>query len=292
MRSSVASQDSNSRREEEGAGVTTAQDARYAAQAAADSEPIGWLGRLGLVAMGVSYGLVAVLAIKLALRAGGETEDRGGALQTIAQDGFGRVVVFVLAIGFAGYAIWRFAEAFFDRGGEGKRPKALVRRAGYLGRALIYTVLCITAVAVLLGSSGESNEKEETAHVLDWPAGRWIVGAVGAGFLAAAAWNFFRGVTRKYEDELRTGQMSAFEEKLVAFVGFAGVVARGVVFSLIGIFLIKAAVEYEPQEAIGLDGALNKLVAQDHGRFLLGVVAAGLLAFGVFCLFQARYRRV
>jgi hypothetical protein len=272
--------------------VTTAQDAKYAARDAARSEPIGWLGRLGLVAMGVSYGLVAVIAIKLALRAGGETEDRGGALQAIAEDGFGRIVVFLLAIGFAAYAIWRFAEAFFDRGGEGTQPKGLAKRAGYLGRGLIYTALCITAVAVLLGSSGESNEQEETAHVLDWPAGRWIVGAVGVGFLGAAGWNFFSGVTRKFKDELSTGQMSASEEKLLTLVGAAGVIARGVVFSLMGILLIKAAVEYDPQEAIGLDGALNKLIAQDHGRFLLGVVATGLLAYGVFCLFQARYRRV
>jgi Domain of Unknown Function (DUF1206) len=272
--------------------TSTAQEAKYAARDAAHSEPIGWLGRLGLVAMGVSYGLVAVLAIKLAAGGGGETEDRGGALQTIAQDGLGRVVVFVLAIGFAAYAIWRLAEAIFDRGGEGKRPKGLVVRASFLGRAAIYTVLCITAVAVLLGSSGESNEKQETAHVLDWPAGRWIVGAVGLGFLGAAGWNFFRGATRRFKEELKTDEMNALEERIVTFAGVAGVFARGVVFFLIGIFLVKAALEYEPQEAIGLDGALNKLIAQDHGRFLLGVVAAGLLAFGAFCLFQARYRRV
>jgi hypothetical protein len=272
--------------------VTTAQEARYAARSAAKSEPIGWLGRVGLVAMGVSYGLVAVLAIQLALRQGGEAEDRGGALQTIARDGFGRIAVFLLAIGFAGYAIWRLAEAFFDRGGEGKRPKGLAKRAGYLGRAFIYTVLCATAVAVLLGSSGERNEKEETARVLDWPAGRWIVGAIGVGFAVAAAWNFFRGVTRRFEDELKTGEMTAFEERLVTVVGFAGVVARGIVFGLIGLFLIKAAVQYDPQEAIGLDGALQKLLEQDYGRVLLGVVAGGLLAFGVFCLLQARYRRV
>jgi uncharacterized protein DUF1206 len=266
--------------------------ARYAAHSAARSETVGWLGRLGLVAMGVSYGLVAVLAIKLALGEGGETEDRGGALQTLAQDGLGRIVVLLLAVGFGGYAIWRFAEAFFDRGGEGQGPKGLAKRAGYVGRGLIYTSLCIIAVAVLFGSSGDKNEKEETARVLEWPAGRWIVGAVGAGFAAAALWNFFRGVTRKFKDELNTGEMSAFEEQVTTVVGVVGVVARGVVFSLIGIFLIKAAVEYDPQEAIGLDGALRKLVAQDHGRFLLGLVAAGLLAFGVFCLFQARYRRV
>jgi hypothetical protein len=266
--------------------------ARYAAREAARSEPIGWLGRFGLVAMGVSYGLVAVLAIKLALGEGGEAEDRGGALQTIAQDGFGRLVVLLLAIGFAGYAIWRFAEAVFDREGQGREPKGLANRVGYFGRGLIYTGLCIVAVSVLLGSSGEKNEQEETAKVLDWPAGRWIVAAVGAGFMAAGLWNFFRGLTRKFKDKLNTAQMSAFEERVLSVVGFAGVVSRGVVFSLIGLFLAKAALEYDPQEAVGLDGALRKLAAQDHGRVLLGLVAAGLLSYGVFCLFQARYRRV
>jgi hypothetical protein len=263
-----------------------------AAETAARSEPIGWLGRFGLAAQGVSYGLVAVLAITLALGEGGETEDRGGALQTIAQDGIGQIVVALLAIGFAGYALWRFAQAVFDRGGEGNEPKGLARRAGYFGRGCIYAGLCVTAVSVLLGSSGEKNEQQETAHVLEWPAGRWIVAAVGLGFGAAALWNFFTGVTQKYKDDLNTGQMSAAEERLVTIVGTVGVFARGIVFSLIGIFLVKAALEYDPQEAIGLDGALRKLAAQDHGTVVLGVVAAGLLAYGTFCLLQARYRRV
>jgi uncharacterized membrane protein YidH (DUF202 family) len=266
--------------------------ARYAADSAARSEPIGWLGRLGLVAMGVSYGLVAVLAIKLALGEGGKTTDRSGALQTIAKDGFGRIVVILLAVGFAGYAIWRFAQAFFDRGDEGKNPKSLVKRVGYFGRGCIYAGLCATAVSVLLGARGGGNEKEETARVFDWPVGRWIVAAVGIGFAVAGLWNFFRGFTGRFKKDLRTGEMSQFEEKLVTVVGVVGVVSRGIVFALIGAFLLKAAIEYDPHEAIGIDGALRKLVDQDHGRVLLGVVAAGLLSFGVFCLFQARYRRV
>jgi Domain of Unknown Function (DUF1206) len=269
--------------------VTTA---RYTARSVARSEEIGWLGRFGLVAMGVSYGLVAVLAIMLALGEGGKAEDRGGAFQTIAQDGVGRVVVFVLAVGFGSYAIWRFAEAIFDRGGRGRNPKGLAKRAGYFGKGLIYTGLCIVAVGVLMGSSGNSNEKQETAYVLDWPAGRYIVAAVGAGFGAAALWNVFRALSGKYKDELDTGSMGSAEETLVTIVAVVGLLARGVVFGLIGTFLLKAALEYDPSEAIGLDGALRKLAAQDYGPFLLGLVAAGLLAFGVFSLFQARYRRV
>jgi Domain of Unknown Function (DUF1206) len=266
--------------------------ARYAAYSVARSKQIGWLGRFGLVAMGVSYGLVAVLAILLALGEGGKAEDRGGALQTIAEDGIGRVVVFVLAIGFGGYAIWRFAEAFFDRGAEGRKPKGLVKRAGYFGKGSIYTGLCILAVGILMGASGDSNEKQETAYVLDWPGGRYIVAAVGAGVAAAALWNAFRALSGKFKEELDTGSMGPAGEKLLTIVAVVGLLARGVVFALIGTFLIKAAVEYDPSEAIGLDGALRKLAAQDYGPLLLGLVAGGLLAFGVFCLFQARYRRV
>jgi hypothetical protein len=266
--------------------------ARYAAHSVARGEHIGWLGRLGLVAMGVSYGLVAVLAIMLALGRGGSAEDRGGALQTIAKDGFGQLVVILLAIGFAGYALWRFAQAIFDRGGEGEGLKGLAKRVGYFGRGLIYTGLSITAVAVLLGASGSGNEKEETAYVLDKPGGRYVVAAIGVGFAVAAVWNVVRGVTRKFSKDMEMGKMGPVEEKVVRVVALVGLLARAVVFGLIGGFLIKAALEYDPSEAIGLDGALRKLAAQDYGGLLLGVVAAGLLAFGIFCLFQARYRDV
>lgn len=266
--------------------------ARYTARAAARSQPIGWLGRLGLVARGISYGLVAVLAIKLALGGGGTPEDRAGALQTIAHDGFGRVVVVFLAIGFAGYAVWRFAEAFFDRGGEGREPKGLAKRAADAGRGLVYVGLCVVAVAILLGSSGDINEKQETAKVLDWPGGRWIVAAVGAGLAVAALWSFFTAATRNFPEELNGARMTRSEQRLTTAAGVAGIGARGVVFALIAIFLIKAALEYDPREAIGLDGALRELAAQDYGSGLLGVVAAGLLAYGIFCLLVARYGRV
>lgn len=266
--------------------------ATYAAKQAGRSKEIGWAGRLGLVAMGVSYGLVAVLAIELALGRGGKATDRQGALQTLAQDGLGRIVVFLLAIGFGAYAVWRLAQAFLDRGGEGSGVKGLAKRVGYLGRAVIYAGLCITAVAILLGSRGSHGEKKETAWVLDWPGGRWIVYAVGAGFLLAAAWNAVRGLTRRFKKQLNTESMGETEEKVVGFVGVTGLLARGVVFGLIGVFLVRAAREYDPQEAIGIDGALRKVAAQDYGEALLFIVAAGLLAFGVLCLFQARYRRV
>jgi hypothetical protein len=266
--------------------------ATYAAKRVGRSKEIGWAGRLGLVAMGVSYGLVAILAIELALGQGGKATDRQGALQTLAQDGLGRIVVFALAVGFGAYAIWRLTQAFLDRDGEGGGIKGLAKRSGYLGRAAIYAGLCVTAVAILLGSRSSHSEKKETAWVLEWPAGRWIVAGVGAAFLVAALWNVVRGLTRRFKKQLNTDSMGGAEEQIVGFVGVTGLLARGVVFGLIGIFLIRAAQQYDPQEAIGVDGALRKLAAQEYGHAILFIVAAGLLAYGVFCLFQARYRRV
>jgi hypothetical protein len=269
--------------------VTTVE---YAADRAGDSKAVGWAGRLGLVAMGVSYGLVAVLAIMLATGHGGKTTDRQGAMQTLAHDGLGRFVVIALAVGFALYAVWRFAQAFLDRGDEGTDAKGLAKRAGYVARGILYAGLAYTAVSILLGASGGSSDKKETAWVLEWPAGRWIVGGIGAGFLAAAIWNAYRGLARKFKKQLDTASMGRNTERAAQFVGVTGLLARAVVFGLIGIFLVKAAWQYDPQEAIGVDGALRKLAAQDYGDGLLFLVAAGLLAFGVFCLFQARYRKV
>nr|MBA3365688.1 DUF1206 domain-containing protein [Actinomycetota bacterium] len=127
---------------------------------------------------------------------------------------------------------------------------------------------------------------------LDLPLGKWIVGAVGLAFLAAAGANGYQVLTQKFKEELKTGQMSAAEERWIARIGVFGHAARMVVFGLVGIFLIRAAIQYDPQEAIGLDGALRKVASADYGRYLLGAVAAGLGAYGLFCFLQARYRKV
>ena len=200
----------------------------------------------------------------------------------------------MLAVGFAGYALWRFAEAFLDREGEGGSAKALLKRAGFLARGLIYAGLCVTAVSILIGRGGGGGQSQDraTAGVLGWWHGRWIVYAAAALIAAAALWNAFRAVTGKFRKNMRTGQMSEAEKKVLNAVGFTGHLARAVVFGIAAWFLAKAAHDYRPGEAVGLDGALSKLAHQSYGSVLLGIVAAGLLAYGVFCLFQARYREV
>lgn len=258
----------------------------------------GWvegLGRFGLLAKGVSYAIVAVIALKVAFGSPEDLKDRQGALATLADEPFGGVMLGVLAAGFVAYALWRFAEAFFDRGGEGSDAKGLGKRAASFGKACLYVGLAVGVVSILVGSGGSgggSEEKEATARVLDWPYGKWIVIAAGICVCGAGAVNGYRAVTRKFEDDLEQHKMNEHEERWYSRIGVVGHLARGVVFGLIGAFLIKAAVEYDSKEAIGLDGALAKVVAQDYGTVLLAMTAAGLFCYGLFCMVQARYRRV
>jgi hypothetical protein len=252
-----------------------------------------------LLAKGVSYGLVAVLAIGVAAGTGGETTSRQGALAALARETWGKVVLVVLAAGFAAYALWRFIQAFAERedsDDDKAELKKWGKRAGYVGRGLIYASLTFTTVKLIVDAGQQQSQntkaQQTTATLLDWPAGRWLVGAGGLCIVGAGLWNAYRGVAKKFEDKWRTGEMSKAQRRWGGRAGIAGHLARGVVFTLIGIFIIKAALEYDPNEAIGIDGALRKLADGSYGPYLLGVTAAGLLCYGLYCLVDARYRDV
>ena len=264
------------------------------AKAAAHGRPVEAAGRAGLVAKGVSFALVGVLALDVAFGGDGSTPDRQGALRAIAGDGIGQVALVALAIGFAGYAIWRLAQAIFDRGNEGDDPPGLAKRALQLGKALLYAGLAATAVSILVDAGGGSGNEEDkwTARVLDLPAGRWLVAAGGLIVLGVGAYNGWRALSGGFQKKLETWEMSDAERPLVRIVGFVGHGARMVVFALIGLFLVKAAWDERAREAVGLDGALQQVAQQSYGRLLLGLLAAGVFVYGLFCLVEARYRRV
>jgi hypothetical protein len=252
-----------------------------------------WLARAGLVAKGVSFGIVAVLAIKLAVGDGGKATSREGALHALAGETFGEVVLILLVVGFAAYALWRFVEAW---AAPGDHAKKWAKRLGSVGRGLIYAALAFSAAKIIAGAGGSGSQDEKahqaTATLLSWPAGRWLVGIGGAIVIGVGLWNLYRGLSQKFEDKWRTGEMGATARRWGCRAGTVGHVARAVVFGLIGVFVIKAALDYDPKEAIGLDGALQKLASAAYGPYLLGVTAAGLLAYGLYCLVDARYRDV
>jgi hypothetical protein len=251
------------------------------------------MARLGLAARGIVYLLVGWIAIRIALEGSGQQADRQGALQTVAHHTGGAVVLWAMAVGFAGYALWRATEVFSRSGDDGSKKWA--KRAVSAGRAVLYGSFAVsTAHAAMSGQSGSgsnSTSKSATAGVLAHPGGRALVIAAGAGFIVAGIVLAVRGVLRKFEKELRTWQMSRRVEAAVAAVGVAGQTARGVIFAVIGGFLIDAAVSYDPHKAQGLDGALRSLAGAPGGKAALVAVAAGLACFGVYSLAEARYRR-
>ena len=260
----------------------------------------GWyaaLARTGLVAKGLSFGLVGVLAAKLAMGAGGEATSRQGALAQLSHHSFGKVVLIALALGFAAYALWRFVQAVAERcDADDNAAVTWANRADYVGRGLTYAGLTLTSLKIVAGAGQQQSQNEQahksTAMVLDWPAGRFLVGAAGLAVIGVGCWNLYRGLARKFEDKWRVGKLSHTMRKWGARAGVLGHIARFVVFGLIGVFLVKAAIDYKPKDAIGLDGALQKLVHASYGPFLLGLTAAGLIAYGIYCLVDARLRDV
>jgi len=225
----------------------------------------------------------------------GEAPDRDTALRTVAEQPFGRVVLALIAVGFLGYAVWRLAQAVLGGGLEEDEDEGVFKRISYAGRGLIFAGIFVSTVLLLLGVGGggdKNKEDQATRLLLDLPEGRYLVGGIGVAFLVAAGWNIYRGLSRKFREKLKLHKMSEAEDKGFSVVGTVGIVARGVVFGLIGVFLIKAAYDYDAKETVGLDGALSKVAHAPYGPFLLGVVAAGLFAFGLYSLAEARYREV
>ena len=257
----------------------------------AHAKTLGWLARAGLVARGVVYGIIGVLALKLALGDGGKATDQEGALQTIAHQSFGELLLVLVAIGLGGYALWRLIRAAVGHGAE-QRDSGFDRISA-LDSGIAYGLLCIAAIGILTSAGGGSGStKQTTSGVLGWTGGTWLVGIAGAILIGVALYQAYKGLGRKFLEDAKTGEMSEGVEKAYTALGVFGIVARAVIFALIGYGLIKAAVDYNPKEAVGLDGALRELAHASYGPALLGLVAAGLIGFGLYSIVDARYRKV
>lgn len=257
----------------------------------AHAKALGWLARAGLVARGLVYGIIGVLALKLALGDGGKATDQQGALQTIAHQSFGELLLLLVAIGLGGYALWRLIRAAVGHGAE-QRDSGFERFSA-LDSGIAYGLLCIAAVEILTSSAGGSGStKQTTAGVLGWTGGTVLVGVAGAILIGVAVYQAYKGLSKKFLEDAKTGEMSEGVERGYTALGVFGHVARAVVFALIGYGLIKAALDYNPKEAIGLDGALRELAHASYGPALLGLVAAGLIGFGLYSIVDARYRKV
>jgi hypothetical protein len=257
----------------------------------AHAKTLGWLARAGLVARGVVYGVIGILALKLALGDGGKATNQQGALKTIAGQSFGEVLLILMAIGLAGYSLWRLTRAAIGHGAEQRDSTS--DRVAALASGIAYGLLCVTAIEILIGAGTSSGTpKQPAGGVLDWPAGPVLVAIAGAILIGVAAYQAYKGLARKFVEDAKTGEMSEGVEKAYTALGVFGHVARAVIFGLIGYGLLKAAIDYNPKEAIGLDGALRELADASYGPVLLGAVAAGLAGFALYSIVDSRYRKV
>ena len=258
-----------------------------------------WLERLargGLVARGLLYVVVAVLASQVAAGHYEARPDKQGALQAVVHQPFGRLMVLMLAAGFAGYAVWRFVEAAVGPVDQPDSTKTRFKRVGYFLRAGLYTFLFGSAVKLFIWSnsvaSSEKAEADWTGRVLEWPGGTWLIQVVGLGAIGAGLYIGWRGVAGKFRKRLKSLEMGEALCRWVRVVGTVGMVSRMLIAIMIGVFLIAAARQHNPEQAVGIDGALKRLAARAYGPTLLMVVALGLAAYGIYSFAEARYRRV
>jgi hypothetical protein len=274
-------------------GIDPVGEAQAQGEKVSRSGGLEWFARAGLVARGVIYLVVGVLAIKVALGdSGGSTTNQQGALKEIAQQPFGKWLLILTAVGLAGYAIWRLVRAGIGHGAESVDDSAFDRISGLVS-AVAYGALCVTAISIVAGSGSSSGgTTSQTGGVLGWPAGTWIVAIAGLIIVGVGLEQLYKGVSEKFLENSKTDEMSESVKRGFSVLGTAGHVARAVVFVLIGYFLFKAAIDYDPKAAVSLDGALTTLAQASYGGILLGIVAAGLICFGLYCFADARYRKV
>ena len=258
------------------------------------------LARAGLVARGVVYALLGVVAFRVAWGDRSDPADKGGALQLLERQPLGDALLALLVLGLACYAAWCLLEAVLEQGDDGggtgsgaDAAKVWAKRAGYVGRAIAYGVVCASAVGVLRhdpSGSGNETERSTTATVLGWgTVGQLLVGAIGLAFVVAGLWNAWRAVTTKFEDDLLVDTGPA-ARRTVKIVGIAGLLGRGVAFAAIGWFVLDAARSSDPNQPLGLDESLAELAAGPVGPLGLSLVALGLFLFGFYSFAEARWK--
>lgn len=283
-------------RRSEPSGSGPEDDLARNAKAAQRSRPFRWAVRAGFVTRSVTYGVVGAIALALAVGAGAApaAPNQQGALALIAKAPLGRVAVAVAAVGLLAYALWKLSQAVFGRGPEGGGDSGAKDRIANAAGAIVYLAFFAVAVRILFGdsSSGSSAPSKAAAGVLGWPGGAVIVGVTGVVLIAISLYQIYDACRGSFAEDTKQQEMSRIQRRAFMAIGRVGLISRALVFGLIGYFVLRTAIDYDPREATGLDGALARVHHQPFGPWLLGLAAAGLIVFAAYSLFEARYRRL
>lgn len=246
------------------------------------------LARTGYAAKSVVYLIIGIMALLAAFGKGGDLIGSSGALRELASKPFGATLLTVLGVGLLAYSAYRLLCAFIDCENEGEDGSGLAKRAGFLGSGLLYGALGVTALTGLGGSSG-SGEEQVTSKAMEVPGGILLVGAVALGIIVAGIFQWVKAIKGKYRSKFTLDSFAASKRNLIDKAAKFGLISRGIVFPIIGIFLLTAAIQSDPSEAKGFGEALGKIASQSFGKILLGVTAAGLVCYAFYCMILAVY---
>ncbi|MEG4248047.1 DUF1206 domain-containing protein [Microcoleus sp. Pol10D4] len=254
------------------------------------------LARLGYASKGLVYFIVGFLAAQAVFSMGGRTTDTSGALSEIVSQPFGKFLLFLVTIGIIGYALWRIVQTILDPEHQGQKmdAKRIAQRIGYALSALAYAGLALTAVKLIMGSGGgNSNTTQDlTAQILAQPFGQWLVGLAGSIVIGVGFSYFYEAYKAKFRRHFKLDEMSQTEQTWATRLGRFGIAARGVVFVIIGFFLIQAARLSDASQTKGLGDVLGILAQQPFSPVILALVPLGLIAYGIYSVIEARYRRI
>jgi uncharacterized protein DUF1206 len=260
------------------------QEGKRVGRQATTSPVMETLMRLGYVARGLVYGMIGVLAFQVAMGVGGSLNDPQGAIVALGRTPLGGVVLYGILLGLIGYALWGFIRAVFN-----PLHKNIVERVGFAVSGISYTLLAFATYGLITGGASAAQNgaqgaqtQQTTASILSQPWGSFVVGIAGLIVIGVGIVQMYKGLQRNFQKQFQAFSLSSVQQTWIDRLGRFGTAARGVVFALIGMFLFLAAYNHNPSQAQGIDGVLKALLHQPYGPWLLGVVALGLVAFGIY----------
>ena len=275
--------------------MATVQGGNSAVKRAAANPQLELLERLGYVARGALYVVMGLLALGVALRVGGgKATDLSGSLVFLTGNPFGKLVLIAFAIGLAAYSLWGLVRAIYDPLHRGSDASGYVARLGFITSAISYAAIVIFALQILAGSGGASGDgtQKTVASVLTHPAGGWLTILIGLFALGIGVGQFMEAYRPTFARDLKAAEMSATERDVAVGLGRFGMFARGVVFLVIGWFVVQAGIHHDAGQVQGFGGAFLFLLSQPFGHWVVGIIALGFVALGFHSFACARWIRL
>lgn len=255
------------------------------------------IARFSFYAKGFLFIVIGILALMVAFgQKGGELADPSGALETIAEIPYGRVLLIIFIVGAISHGAWNILRGVADVDNAGNKWQGIVRRSIAVGVGIFYLSLAFTALSIIIAerSTDRNGEIQRTLAtiLLALPLGSLLMGLIGIGIIVGGLNELYSGLTGKYLESFKIRVLSNFQRQIITFLGVLSFAARALILVMMGGFFIAAAFYYNPNEAAGVDRALAILARQNYGKILLFITAAGLLCHGILSLYEARFRRV